>query len=188
MTVRLTVRSKNRKKAKKWHFDPKMAIWVLSSSIQNVAWVLFVWTNWCNNERKRKGKWLAKSLCLDQDSNPGLNFSQQKSTVGYTVITVGCTVITVDNPLNRLKWRSTPSFLWHRYFDALTARTIHRTVTTVQNRSDGGIAQPWIFTAQWLPNPDCNAITAITILRSKVRVTGWDVATLEWLEGGVHFF
>jgi len=41
----------------------------------NVACVIFVHTNdWCNNERKRKGKQLAKIVCLDQDLNPCLTF------------------------------------------------------------------------------------------------------------------
>jgi len=40
--------------------------------------------------------------------------------------------------------RSTPSFLKHLHFDVLTVRTVNRTIITVQNRSDGAIAQPWL--------------------------------------------
>jgi len=43
------------------------------------------------------------------------------------------TVWTIDTVISE-----TPSF------DTLTVRTVHRTVITVQNRSDGVIAQPWI--------------------------------------------
>ena len=78
MTVRWTVRSKNRK-VKKRHFDPKMAILALFSSLRNVTCVLLTQTNdWCNNERERKGKRIAKGLCFDQDLNPGLNITQQR--------------------------------------------------------------------------------------------------------------
>jgi hypothetical protein len=135
MTVRWTVRSKNRQKAKKWHFDPKIAILALFSSFQNVACVLFTQTNdWCNNERKKNSK---KLVCLDQDSNPGLNFYSKKHWI-------------VDLHSNyggrspRPSGRSTPSFLKHHHFDTLLVRTVHCTVVTVQSCSDGVSAQPWI--------------------------------------------
>jgi hypothetical protein len=63
MTVRYGGRygPKIAKKGKEWHFDPKMAILAIFSSIQNVACVLCTQTNdWCNNERERKGKRIAK--------------------------------------------------------------------------------------------------------------------------------
>jgi len=73
MKVRLTVGPKIAKR-------PNNGILTIFSSILDVACVLITQTNdWCNNERKRKGKRIAKGLCLDQDSNPGLNSSQQES-------------------------------------------------------------------------------------------------------------
>jgi hypothetical protein len=45
--------------------------------------VLFTQANdWCNNERKRKGKRIAKSLRLDQDLNPVSTFHSKKALGG----------------------------------------------------------------------------------------------------------
>jgi hypothetical protein len=56
---------------------------ILLSLFQNVACVLFTQANdWCNNERKRKGKRIAKSLRLDQDLNPVSTFHSKKALGG----------------------------------------------------------------------------------------------------------
>jgi len=74
-------------------------------------------------------------LCLDQDSNSGLNIKSKIALDG------GFTQLlrwTVPSTVGRLS----PSFLEHRHFDVLPIRTVNRTVITVQKCYDGVIAQP----------------------------------------------
>jgi hypothetical protein len=69
-----TVDGTVRKSQKGHKIDLKMEISANFFSLLIVACVLFTKTNdWCNNERNKKG-------LSDQDLNPNLNFSQQKST------------------------------------------------------------------------------------------------------------
>ena len=76
---------------------PKCCICVHSSFKQN----------WCDNERKRKGKGIAKFCVLTRiNPNPGLNFSQQHDTFTQKLRwTVPSTVWTVDTVISE-----TPSF------------------------------------------------------------------------------
>jgi len=119
-TVDGTVRKSQ--KGKKWPFDPILA---LLSSSQNVACVLFTQTNdRCSNERKN-----FKVFVLTRISWSQLFTAKKHLTVGLHS--------NYGRRSPRPTGRSTPSFLRHRNFDALTVRTVHRTVIEVQNCSNG---------------------------------------------------
>ena len=95
-----------------WRYGPKFAkrpkngIFTPKWPFLNVTCVLFVQTKYfCKKERKRKGKRIAKSLCLDQD------YFQPWSQLFIAIKHWRWfyTVIMVDGPLDRLDGR-------HRHF------------------------------------------------------------------------
>jgi hypothetical protein len=105
MTVWLTVRTKNRKRPKKgiltpkWPFrlfSPHFCMCVIYTNNQIII-------NWCNNERKRKGKGWQKVCVLTRIQTLVSTFHSRKALNGFTQYlrwTVPSTVWTIDTVIS----------------------------------------------------------------------------------------